>query len=66
MQWIGMRFINIVAYIPVAKRSLCKKRPFVGNGSVNTFHLLDNRFVLIQQLDATIEHIFYVVRADTL
>jgi hypothetical protein len=42
---------NIVAYIPVAKRSLCKQRPVLVNGSVNTFPLLGSRFVIMQQLD---------------
>jgi hypothetical protein len=27
----------IVAYRPIDKRELCKQRPFLGNGSVNTF-----------------------------
>jgi hypothetical protein len=34
---INMQFVNIVAYRPVAKCWLCKQRPFLGNGSVNTF-----------------------------
>jgi hypothetical protein len=45
---------NIVAYSPVSKQWLCKQRPFLGNGSVNTFLLLGARF-LMQQLDATRE-----------
>jgi hypothetical protein len=43
--------INIVAYRPVAKQWLCKQRPFLGNGSVNTFPLLGSRFLIMQQLD---------------
>jgi hypothetical protein len=27
----------------------CKQRPFLGNSSVNTFLLLDNRFLIMQQ-----------------
>jgi hypothetical protein len=41
----------IVAYRPVAKRWLYKQRPFLGNGSVNTFSLLCRRFLIMQQLD---------------
>jgi hypothetical protein len=36
---------------PVAKRCLCKQRPFLGNGSVNTFALLGSRLLIMQQLD---------------
>jgi hypothetical protein len=43
----------IVAYRPVAKRWLCKRRPFLGNISVNTFPLLGSRFLIMQQLNAT-------------
>jgi hypothetical protein len=44
---------HIVVYGPIAKRWLSKQQPFLGNGSVNTSPLLDNRFVLVimQQLD---------------
>jgi hypothetical protein len=35
-----------VAYRPVAKRVLFKQRPFLGNGSVNTFPLLGSRFLI--------------------
>jgi hypothetical protein len=41
---------SIVAYRPVAKRWLCKQRPFLGNDLVNTFPLL-GRFLIKQQLD---------------
>jgi hypothetical protein len=45
--------------------TLCKQRPFLGNGSVNTFSLLGNRFLIMQKLDATIEELcFSVVRAE--
>jgi hypothetical protein len=40
-----------VAYRPIAKRRFCKQRPFLGNGSVNTFSLLGSRFLIMQQLD---------------
>jgi hypothetical protein len=43
--------INIVAYRPVAKQWLCKQRPFLGIGSVNTFPLLGSTFLIMQQLD---------------
>jgi hypothetical protein len=42
----------IVAYRPVAKRWLYKQRPFLGNGSVNTFLLLGNRLLIMQQSDS--------------
>jgi hypothetical protein len=42
---------HIVAYRPVAKQWLCKQRPFLGSGSVNTFPLLGRRFLIMQQLD---------------
>jgi hypothetical protein len=29
--------LNTVGHIPVAKRGLCQQRPFLSNGSVNTF-----------------------------
>jgi hypothetical protein len=32
-----INWIYTVAYRPVTKRELCKQRPFLGNGSVNTF-----------------------------
>jgi hypothetical protein len=35
----------------VAKRLLCKQRPFLGNGSVNTFPLLDSRFFINATID---------------
>jgi hypothetical protein len=50
-----LKRVNIVVYRPVAKQWLCKQRPFLGNGSVNTFPLLDNRFVIIQQFTTTVE-----------
>jgi hypothetical protein len=40
-----------VPYRPIAKRRLCKQRPFLGNGSVNTFPLVGSRFSILQQLD---------------
>jgi hypothetical protein len=40
--------VNIVAYRTVAKQWRCKKRPFLGNGSVNTFPLLSRRFLITQ------------------
>jgi hypothetical protein len=43
--------INILAYRPLAERQLCKQRPFLGNGSVNSFPLLGSRFLIMQQLD---------------
>jgi hypothetical protein len=36
--------IHIVVYRPAAKRRLYKQRPLLGNGSINTFPLLDSRF----------------------
>jgi hypothetical protein len=42
---------NIVACRLVAKQWLCKQRPFLGNGSVNTFQLLGSIFIIMQQLD---------------
>jgi hypothetical protein len=42
--------LNNAAYRPVAKRWLCKQRPFLGNGSVNRFPLLGSTFFIIQQL----------------
>jgi hypothetical protein len=51
---------SIVAYRPVAKRWLCKHLPFLGNGSVNTFPLLGSRFLIIQQLDATVEELCFL------
>jgi hypothetical protein len=40
-----------VTYKPVAKQILCKQRTFLSNGSVNTFPLLGNRFLIIQNFD---------------
>jgi hypothetical protein len=37
---------NIVAYRPVTKRWVCTKRPFLGNGSINTFPLLGSGFLI--------------------
>jgi hypothetical protein len=39
------------AYQPVAKRWLCKQRPLLRNGSVNTVPLLGSRFLIMHQLD---------------
>jgi hypothetical protein len=67
--WLNLKCLSgshiyIVAYRPVYKWWLCKQRPFLGNGSVNTFPLLAIRFSIMQQLDAAIEScVFYVVRA---
>jgi hypothetical protein len=38
---------------------LLSSGPFLGNGSVNTFPLLGTRFLIMQQLDATIEELCY-------
>jgi hypothetical protein len=43
--------VSIVVYKPVAKRWLCEQRPFLGNGSVNTFPLLGRSFLKKQQLE---------------
>jgi hypothetical protein len=43
--------LNIVAYRTVAKRRLCKQRPFQGNGSVKKFPLLGSTFLIVQHLD---------------
>jgi hypothetical protein len=60
----GYCLVDIVAYKPVAKRRLCKQRPFLGNGSVNTFLLLGSRFLIMQQLDYNENGSFYAVRAE--
>jgi hypothetical protein len=45
-------WVRTMAYILVAKRWLCKRRPFWGGfGSGNTFPLLGSRFLIMQQLD---------------
>jgi hypothetical protein len=51
---------HTVAYRPTSKQRLRKQRPFLGNGSVNTFPLLGSRFLTMQQLDATIEELFFL------
>jgi hypothetical protein len=43
--------VHTVAYRPVAKQWLYEQRPFLGNGSVNTFPLLNSRSLIMQQLD---------------
>jgi hypothetical protein len=43
--------VNIVAYGHVVMRWLCIQWPLLSNGAVNTFLLLDNRFLIMQQLD---------------
>jgi hypothetical protein len=48
---LSTHLIHAVAYRSVAKQWLCKQRPFLGNGSVNTFRLLGSRFLIMQQLD---------------
>jgi hypothetical protein len=41
--------------------------PFLGNGSVNTFELLHNRFIIMHQLYYTDgRSVFYMVRAEML
>jgi hypothetical protein len=40
----GDCLVDIVANRPVAKRGLCKQRPFLDNGSVNTLTLLCSSF----------------------
>jgi hypothetical protein len=45
------KLMDIVAYRFFAKRWLYKQRPFLGNGSVNTFPLLGSIFLIMQQLD---------------
>jgi hypothetical protein len=42
--------------------------PFLGNGSVNTFPLLCNRFLIVQQVDYNNgkDYVFYVVRHEML
>jgi hypothetical protein len=54
MHFLGTHLIHIVAYRPVAKQWLCKQRPFLSNGSVNTFPLLCSRSLVMQQLDYNI------------
>jgi hypothetical protein len=55
--------LHIVAYRPVAKRTLRKQRPFLGNGSVNTF---PRQLMRTQQLSYCWKRgVFYVVRAAT-
>jgi hypothetical protein len=51
---------NILAYRPVAMRWLWPQRPFLGNGSVNTFPLLGSRYLLTQQLNASIEELCFL------
>jgi hypothetical protein len=48
----------IVAYRPVTKWGLCKQRPFLGNGSVNTFPLLGTRLLIMQHTHTPIELCF--------
>jgi hypothetical protein len=52
--------LHIVAYRQVAKLWLCKQRPFLGNSSVNTFQFLGSIFLIMQQLDATIERLCFL------
>jgi hypothetical protein len=52
--------VNIVAYRPAAEEWLHKQRPFLGNGSVNTFPLLGSRFLTMQQLEATTKGLFFL------
>jgi hypothetical protein len=42
---------HIAAYRHVVKWWLCKQRPFLDNGKVNTLQMLDSRFLITQQLD---------------
>jgi hypothetical protein len=59
--------VNIVAYRLVAKLWLVEQRPFLGNGSVNTFPLLGRKFLIMQQLEYNNgNEYFYVVRAKML
>jgi hypothetical protein len=54
-----LRF-NTLAYRPVDEHWLCKQLPFLGNGSVSVFPLLGSRFLIIQQLDATVERLCFL------
>jgi hypothetical protein len=49
-----------VAYRLVARWWLCKQRLFVDSGLINTFPLLSSRFLIMQQLDATIEELCFL------
>jgi hypothetical protein len=49
-----------VAYRPVAKWWLCKQRLFLDSGLVNTFPLVSNRFLIMQQLGTTIAELCFL------
>jgi hypothetical protein len=54
--------MRVTKYRPVAKRWLCKQRPFLGNSSVNMFPLLGNN-----TWTTTIEtDCFYVTHSEIL
>jgi hypothetical protein len=58
---VNILIINYtVAYRPVAKRRLGKQRQLLSNGARNTCPLLGSRFLIIQQLDATLEELCFL------
>jgi hypothetical protein len=52
--------VYIVAHRPAAKRGLCKQRPFLGSDSVHTFPILGSRFLIMQQLDTTMDELCFL------